>query len=558
MKPPSKKQQVPSLINPKDLLGVPGKKALELVLESPTPVTLVQSLAEEDLFWLVQEIGPEDAVSILALASNDQWQYLLDLELWTKDHLEVDSVNRWLSILLTADPERFLIWGLSEHIELIELHLFRHIDVRIIEEDESPSDFEEGYFTLDDVFYVRIRHEKYEQAIRDFLNTLKQHDIDGYRQVLLELAGILPAEVEENMYRQRNVRLAEKGFLPFEEAIGIYQYLNPESLLEKAPESHEVMQQQSVDDPVPVSTSLLIRDHDLFHTSLQQIDDFSFMEKLQREFASMCNQIISADSLVVRDKEHLADVVRKACGYLSISIDKVTGGNLQQAVRLLQRFPLAQVFQGGYGTALELRWKADKWLKESWFGKQSLDVGFWGDDWGGMLQGVLKKRPLFYTGLSEDEPYREFKTLDDVTYCHQTLDKVIALDHLLSFSFPKSPVTAVVEGYQPITYKSLLLTSWARHHLGLTPDIEPLTLKDLKAFFRDLWDKKARPRQVDTGMKQAFLDWLQDRSSLAVDEIQGSVADALDVLFDELDKEYGSVSLIDLDPRYLKHFLVTH
>ena len=558
MKPPSKKQQVPSLINPKDLLGVPGKKALELVLESPTPVTLVQSLAEEDLFWLVQEIGPEDAVSILALASNDQWQYLLDLELWTKDHLEVDSVNRWLSILLTADPERFLIWGLSEHIELIELHLFRHIDVRIIEEDESPSDFEEGYFTLDDVFYVRIRHEKYEQAIRDFLNTLKQHDIDGYRQVLLELAGILPAEVEENMYRQRNVRLAEKGFLPFEEAIGIYQYLNPESLLEKAPESHEVMQQQSVDDPVPVSTSLLIRDHDLFHTSLQQIDDFSFMEKLQREFASMCNQIISADSLVVRDKEHLADVVRKACGYLSISIDKVTGGNLQQAVRLLQRFPLAQVFQGGYGTALELRWKADKWLKESWFGKQSLDVGFWGDDWGGMLQGVLKKRPLFYTGLSGDEPYREFKTLDDVTYCHQTLDKVIALDHLLSFSFPKSPVTAVVEDYQPITYKSILLTSWARHHLGLTPDIEPLTLKDLKAFFRDLWDKKARPRQVDTGMKQAFLDWLQDRSSLAVDEIQGSVADALDVLFDELDKEYGSVSLIDLDPRYLKHFLVTH
>ncbi len=558
MKPPSKKQQVPSLIKPKDLLGVPGKKALELVFESPRPVTLVQSLAEEDLFWLVQEIGPEDGLPILSLASNDQWQYLLDLELWTKDRLEIDSVNRWLSILLSADPERFLIWGLSEHIELIELHLSKHIDVRIIEEDESPSDFEEGYFTLDGVFYIRIRQEKYEQAIRDFLNTLMEHDIDRYRQVLLELAGILPAEVEENMYRLRNVRLAEKGFLPFEEAIGIYQYLNPESLLEKAPQSHKVIQQQSVDYPVPVSTSLLIRDHDLFHTSLQQIDDVSFMERLQREFASMCNQIISADSLVVRDKEHLADVVRKACGYLSIGLDKVTGGDLQQAARLLQRFSLTQVFRGGYGTALELRWKTDKWLNKSWFGKQSLDLGFWGDDWSGMLQGVLKKRPLLYTGLSGSEPYREFKTLDDITYCHKTLDKVIALDHLLSLSFPKSPVTVVVEGYQPITYKSLLLTCWARHHLGLTPDVEPLTLKDLKAFFRDVWDKKAKPRRVDTEMKQAFLNWLKRRSGLGVDEIQGSVADALDALFDELDKEYGSVSLRDLDPRYLKHFLVTH
>ncbi|MBW2172393.1 MAG: hypothetical protein JRF69_10550, partial [Deltaproteobacteria bacterium] len=120
------------------------------------------------------------------------------------------------------------------------------------------------------------------------------------------------------------------------------------------------------------------------------------------------------------------------------------------------------------------------------------------------------------------------------------------------------PVTVVVEGYQPITYKNLLLTRWARHHLGLTPDVESITLKDLKAFFRDLWDKKAKPCQVDTGMKQAFLDWLQERSGLGVDEIQDSVTDALDVLFDELDKEYGSVSLKDLDPRYLKHFLVTH
>ena len=123
MKHPSKKRQVPSLIESKDLLGVPGKKALELVLESPTPVTLVQSVAEEDLFWVVQDLGPEDALPILSLASNDQWQYILDLELWTKDHLESDSVNRWMGILLSADPKRFLIWGLREHIELIELHL---------------------------------------------------------------------------------------------------------------------------------------------------------------------------------------------------------------------------------------------------------------------------------------------------------------------------------------------------------------------------------------------------------------------------------------------------
>jgi hypothetical protein len=557
VKRPSKKKQTLQVTRPKDLLKVPGKKALEVILESPTPVTLVQSLAQEDLFWLVQEIGPEDALPILSLASNDQWQYLLDLELWTRDRLQMGSVNRWLGLLLKADTERFLIWGLREHIELIELHLSRHIDVRIREHDESPSDIEEGYFTLDGVFYIRIKHAKYEQTIRDLLTNLMHHDLHRFRQVLLELSGILPGEIEENMYRLRNVRLAEKGFLPFEEAIGIYQYLNPRSLFEQEPRFPKVMQQQPTDYPVPVSTSLLIEDQDLFHLSLQNIEDMNFLEKLQREFAAMCNQIISADFLVVRDKERLAGVVRKACGYLSIGLDKVAGGDLQQAARLLHDFPLAEIFRVGYGTALELRWETEKWLRESWFGKQAFDLSFWGDDWARMLEGVLKKRPLFCKGLSEGEAYREFRTLHEITHCHKALDEVIALDHLFSLLFPKSPVAFLVQAYQPITYKSLLLTCWARHHLKLAEDVEPLAFEDLKAFFRDLWDKKTGPRQVDPGMKQAFLDWLQMRSGRGVDEILSTAGNTFNIVFGELDQEYGSVSLKDLDPRYVKHFLVT-
>ncbi|MCK4729051.1 MAG: hypothetical protein KAT27_09025, partial [Desulfobacterales bacterium] len=391
-------------------MRLPGNKALELILESPRPVTLVQSLAEEDLFWLVQEIGPEDALPILSLASNDQWQYLLDLELWTKDRLKIDSVNLWVDLLLKADPERFLIWGLREHIELIELHLFKNIEVRIRKEDESPSDFDEGYFSLDGLFYIRIKHEKYDQTIRELLERLAEHDINKFHQVLLELAGVLPAEVEERMYRFRNVRLAEKGFLPFEEAVGIYQYLNPESLLVKEPQLRKVIREQQPAQPVPASTLLLVQDQDLFYISLRRIEESHILERLQMEFTAMCNQIISADALVVRDKENLADVVRKACGYLDIGLEKVTGGSPNKAARLLQKFPLHHIFRVGYGAALKLRWKTEKWLKESWFVRESFDLSFWEDDWEEILEGLLKKRPLFYTSFSEGKPYREFKT----------------------------------------------------------------------------------------------------------------------------------------------------
>ncbi len=554
--PPEKQQALLSL-SPKDLLRLPGRKALELILESPRPVTLVQSLAEEDLFWLVQEIGPEDALPILSLASNDQWQYLLDVELWTKDRLEIDSVNRWLGLLLKADPERFLIWGLREHIELIELHLFKHIEVRIRDQDESPSDFDEGYFSPDGLFYIRINHEKYDQTIREFLEHLMEHDLEKFRSVLLELAGVLPAEVEENMYRLRSARLADKGFLPFEEAVGIYQYLNPESLLEKEPRSRKVTQGQPVPQPVPVSTSLLIQDKDLFYTSLKCIEDSRILERLQMEFAAMCNQIISADGLVVRDKENLSGVVRKACGYLGIGLEEVTGGDRKKAARLLQEFPLHHLFRVGYGAALKLRWKTEKWLKESWFARESFALSFWEDDWGGILEGLLKKRPLFYASFSEGERYREFRNLEDIVYCHESLDQVITLDRLLSLLFAQTAIAYPVQAYHPVTYKNLLFTCWARHHLGLAEERSSLEVEELKAFFRNLWMKGVRPYRVDTRMKQAFLDWLQTGSDPAIAEILSRAGKTFDRLFSELEKEYGSVSVNDLDPRYIKHFLVT-
>jgi hypothetical protein len=351
------------------------------------------------------------------------------------------------------------------------------------------------------------------------------------------------------------MRLAEKGFLPFEEAIEIYQYLKPESLRKKPP-SDRVLEQRSDQHPAPVSISLLIQGQDLFHASLQQIDDLSLMEKLQREFAAMCNQIISADSLAVRDKEVLTGVVRKACGYLSIGLDRITGGNVSQAAGLLQSIPLTLVFRVGYGSALELKWKAEKWIKQSWFGKQSLDLGFWGEDWGGTLEGLLKKKPLFHTGMPGSEPYREFRTLEEIAAYQHVLDGVIATDDLLSLLFPKSPTAFPVDAYQPVTFKNLVLTCWARHHLKISGDVEPLTMEQLKILFESLWKKPAKHHRIDPGMKQAFIDWLQLRSGMRAEELKNTPTSTLDFLFVELEQEYGAVSQEDLDPRYIKHFLV--
>jgi len=556
MKKPSDKKDTLGLMNPQDLLRLSGKKALEAILDSPTPATLVQSLAEEDLYWLINDVGVEDALPILSLASNDQWQYLLDLELWTKDHLETDAAHRWFHLLMKAAPERFLTWGLREHVELMALHLRRVIEVTIREHDESPSDFADGYFTIDGIYYVRINEQKYEEATRELLQRLAGHDHEKYQSILSNLAGVIPAELEEQLYRIRNVGLAEKGFLPFEEAIGIYQYRSPESLREMQHQFQRVAPDQRRHETVPVTISTLMEDQDIFYAVLKQIEDADFLGRLQREFAAMCNRIISADSVSVRNKEGLKAVVTKACGYLNIGIDRVVGKNPMAALHLVEKFPLQEIFRVGFGAALELRWKTEKWLRKSWFVTHGFDLSFWENAWAGMLEGLLKKRPRLYTDFSEDERYREFKALDDLSRCEQALDEMMALDALLSRLFPQSDIGQPAVSYWPVTYKNLLLTGWARHLLGLPDEQQPISRRALQTFFRRLWGSSPQERRLSLEARRAFRQWLESRSGVGSGEMEEPVGRMIDGLFAELEEQYGTVAPTDLDPRFVKHLLI--
>ncbi len=138
------------------ILALPPKKAMDRILEDPQPVALVHSFPEQDFYFLIHDIGVEDSLPLLSLASNRQWEHIIDLEVWQKDRISVESLSPWLSLLLEADPKRFIRWFLEEKLELVEFYLFKSIEVRVKEHDQDPSDFGEDFFTLDDVYYIRI------------------------------------------------------------------------------------------------------------------------------------------------------------------------------------------------------------------------------------------------------------------------------------------------------------------------------------------------------------------------------------------------------------------
>ncbi|MCP4747708.1 MAG: hypothetical protein GY874_16460 [Desulfobacteraceae bacterium] len=555
------------------ILTLPPEKALEIIADCPMPVSLIQSFAEEDLNLLIHTIGPEDAVPILALASNEQWEYLLDMEVWARDRMDLASITEWLLRLLKADPDRITHWIMGEKLSELEHYLNRNIDVFVREYEQDPSEIGPDFHTEDQIHYFRLKEypeptenqkqyiEKRDSLVFDLLKRLAVLDHQKYISLLISASSILPAETEEELYRLRNVRLSEKGFLPCEEAVGVYQELTPEDLFARKRKSKDPVGGRPLESfPFLLDVQQLPEDASLFLRTLASFHDPGLLQQFQTEFAGLCNQVISADQLKIKEKSQLNNVVKKVGNYISIGLEKMISVSESQdpyaAANLIQNHLLIDIFRVGYGCTLALKWKADQWVKTSWFSKNGLALSFWGETGLGVIGGLMLKKPLFYNNFASGSLYREFVSLNDIVQSKKVLKDLMAFDDLLDLIDPELPSSP---NAGRLTHENVLLTLWASYHLGTaqTPkQLKPISMGSFRSFFKELWDLSAPEPRVSDTMKELFLGWLSDRSGMKTITITGRMATALEHLFNKIENELGDVSPENLGHRYINLFLL--
>jgi hypothetical protein len=568
------------------LLSLPPEKALDRILEAPYPAALVHSMPEEDFYFLVHDIGLDDALPLLSLASDTQMEYILDVEGWHQDRIQMPTLTKWLELMMCAQPQRFVSWLVEEKTEFTEFFLHKTIQLVIREHDEDPSDFGDDFFTFDDVLYVRLLRdvptiegdetdettieeskERRLSFLRRLLNRIADNDHVWYQHLMLNATGVLPAEAEEELYRLRNIRLAEKGFLPFDEAIGVYQPLSAKDLIRQPAKALSCSGEEAAFLPVPHYPVGMLGGKTPFFDALRLVDSDTQLEQLQMEFALLCNQIIAADQRLIRDKAVLREMVRKACGYLSLGLEALTaasgflkdsGSMASRWATCVTRFPLSQIFRVGYGRVLHSKWQVQGWQKKAWFTANSLPLSFWGERWMGLLGGLLIKKPQFFDNYQSDRLYREFESLSDINATEKAIAQIMAVDDLLS----RMDVPCRINANSLLTYKNLLLTLWARQYLTLSKmtdakrRLAPLTRDEFIRFFRDLFGVKSEasprtPRKTVKAMKASFLNWLSESSADSPALLTERLGPTLEALFDEMDAELGAVGIRDLDPRFI-------
>ncbi len=552
-----------------EILAVESEKALEIILDAPSPATLIQSFPDQDLYYLMHKIGPDDFVPILSLAKSDQWEYLLDVEAWDNDRLDLEYMTKTFDLLFQADPQRLLRWVITEKPDYFEFYLSKNMEIIVREHDEPPPENFDDYITIDDKFYFRFpdkplagdddkppKPENKEEAwelIEKMLKTLAGMDLSVFHGLLLETGALLPAETEEEQFRLKNLRLAEKGFLPPHEAIGIYQ---PTRLsdLRKRPDA-SVFKHEPFDPDIPLPPqffSRFIKGDDLFVKSLEFFAP-EFILDLESELGALINKVISADKIKLKAKEDLEQAIFKTCDYLNLGLEVILKGEPKPelAKDVIQKYFLEDIFRTGSRAGIKLKTKAANWFQHSFMNQNKLPLSFLGEGFLGCIGGLFLDRPLYYNAYGSGDLYRNFKSVSDITKTDRTLKQIIALDTVLD----KLDIDLASFEEGVLTYKTLILTLWAKDRLNQAQTLEPIDLDLFKAFFAALFSKSDSDETQHIPLNDLIL-WTCEATRMEETDLPEKFLEVLTDLINELEDEYGSVDPETIDPRFIPHFLL--
>ncbi len=536
-----------------------GKERLQTLFLSEHPETLVQALPEQEVFLTIKEVGERDCLELIALTTPEQFQYLLDLECWKRDQIDPEKALHWVEILLESGERKVAQFIQTAEPEWIALLLKKFLRVTTLDGEPVEMMDRLPLFTLDQFYFIDFKGVRAREVFEPFLRAFYRMEPEGYRRLMEALLCELESELEETGYRLRKGRLNDYGFPDFEEALEIYQFLPPDSLLRKvgAPVSKPL-------EPLNKESSLYYltfkEEGPFFSNVLSHIDGFDELDRLKQEITTLCNKAIVAEAIDLSNLAGMERAVKKVYHYLNLGLQYLSQGEVRKGVEVLRSLPIQTLFQCGISLTILSKRRAESILKGSWFQSDREALGVLDPPHFEMMEGILRKRPTFFRNGVHDD----FKDLQDL----KTMDSFLEwMEGVLSFLEKTLKVTAsslkerewngcIPEKWQELTLSTVLLTSLANHLLKGTFQFEAIEKAQIKDLLAHLLEQDAEGRRVvKPGVRKECIQLLH---SIETDpQRRLLITDFLHFSLELFEEEFGKIpATTEIDPRFVKGLLI--
>ncbi len=537
----------------RSLMGLPARERLNAILERTDCDAVVASLAPQDFYVSVQELGPEDALPLLALGSLDQINHLFDVEWWQKDSVVPAKAIEWLDRLARANESRFLAWLHETDFELLVLLFKKWITVGIAREDEDPLEIRDrlSMNTLDDTYYWEVRYPQYEDFVRNLLGMLFEINQGFYRELMNHILYALDVEVEEDAYRFHRGRMEDNAIPDFYDALEIYRPLTQLRAVTK--QNIGMLEAQEL--PVPSFAVALVPESDFLAEILRGVKDPAQANGLQLELAALANKVMIADRLPPNSVDSLKLAVDKAAASVNLGLELACRGDLEEAARCIREILLEDLFRLGHSQGIHLQKKLKKIVEGGWISQWPHGVLSLDPPWREEVELLLEKTPRLPRRLSPSGEVLQadfLRTRRDVEHAGELTKMLQALGPLhRAFRIPWKELESVlwseaqIRELQDVTLGTLVMTSAAGFIARGTWAPLPLEVKAWDALFPLL-----EPDVVISGIRK----WT---SRVVTDSRQRAFVERyLEPLLEDYREEMRKFSRdAPPSPRYIRFFL---
>ena len=508
----------------------------------------------------MKEIGDRDVIPLIAMTTPEQFQFLLDLDFWKKDELDPEKILHWIEVLLECGEKKIAQFIQSTDLEFIALLLKKFL--RASTREGEPLEVEETVpsFTLDNYYFVYFVGKDTRAVLTRFLKIFSLIEPGGYQKLMEALVWELDSELEEGEFRIRNARLSEYGFPDFEEALEIYRFIRPDSLLLKKA-APPVAKLEEGDKSRPTFYLTFLNESPFFSAVIAGIDDPGEQDRLKIEMTALSNRAMVAEATDLSRFEEIERIAKKVFHYLNLGLQYLSAQEKTRALEILRSLPLQEIFQCGVSLTYLLKRKAEALLNGHWFNADRGNLIFLDPPYLERFEGILKRRP----SQDRDGKAEDFKNLQELEEAEDFIKRVETVVNFLGKHLDVSPGSLKdldLKGCHPgnwrgITLSTLFLTALANQVLKGSfrfEAIEKAQLNDLfsRVFDRDRQGKGVVKMEIRDGLK----DWLD---SIEDDESSRNHLLAFrDFCLDLLEEQFGKIpSGEELDPRFVKGLLIS-
>ncbi len=344
----------------------------------------IRKLPAVQVFFGLKELDEEEIAALVPHVTREQWQAVVDLDVWDR---ATASTERFLSLqrhLLSAEDAvaRKLIAATDR--DLWELLFRRQLKIhRKIYDDLEGEPGEGEYFDTPDNRYLLVlpRNPDVARLLRAVILRLYALDAEWTAITLESATSRTKVEIMETAYRSRTERVEEMGFQDYFDAIGIYTPIYPgERLPRKRSDEPEALSELPALAKKPGRGPLL-----LIQVLARASQDGDIGELLEELFF-VCNKLLTADRISPSSPKSVRRGIKKAVAGINLGLEIWSDGNLEKAVAGMKSVHLQSFFQRGYAELVTIR-KAAQLLASKWIPSPgSLEEAF--------LQSLVRVYPM--------------------------------------------------------------------------------------------------------------------------------------------------------------------